>query len=53
MKSEERHPHHPDEHDRDEAVVDADDTGMVGGERSLVEEEIEQALKGDPPPKRP
>jgi hypothetical protein len=38
---------------RDEAVVDADDTGLLDGERSLVESEIEQALEGNPPPPRP
>jgi hypothetical protein len=39
--------------DRNEAVVEADDTGLLDGERSLVESEIEQALEGNPPPPRP
>lgn len=31
--------------DRAEAVIDADDTGILGGERDIVNAEIERALE--------
>ena len=35
----------PDDDDRDEAVIAADDTGMVSSERLIVQTEIEEGLE--------
>jgi hypothetical protein len=40
--------HTPDE-DRDEAVIAADATGMIAGERLITEAEIEEGLAGKKP----
>lgn len=49
----EKHKHDDRDEERRDGVLDADDTGMLAGERSVQEEEIEQALRGNPPPPRP
>jgi hypothetical protein len=44
--------HTPDEdrdEDRDEAVIAADATGMIAGERLITEAEIEEGLAGKKP----
>jgi hypothetical protein len=46
-----KHNHERDnETDREKEVIDADDTGMLEGERRLNQVEIDQALNGKPPP---
>jgi hypothetical protein len=45
---------HPSHDDRDEAVIAADATGMIAGERLITDVEIDEALEGkDPSGHRP
>ena len=41
---------HVDDHDRDEAVIGADDTGMIADRRLTVETEIADELETDEDP---